>query len=132
MQSTFAIPIQIGIGLVGFNADGAGAVSFAADELSLTLQNSLPALRPNCYQTGEALNVQYRVDYNVRNLATAILHRIEGVLHDNMKYVATIENVLTYDIEVTDIEDTINQIYRTHHHHHHHTLSAVCCLLLFC
>ena len=68
------IPLQIdvNIGLLGFNADGAWQLEINAGELHGLLSTLLPERRPSCGPEGVSLDVVYRLNYNVVMMQTGV------------------------------------------------------------
>lgn len=61
----FQVPLEINIVLVGFNADGGYRYAVDAHKLEEFLKIGYPTRRPACLETGELLDIEHRLLYNV-------------------------------------------------------------------
>lgn len=67
-----SLPVEVKIGLLGFNGDGARQLELKEGELHSLLSNLLPERRPSCGTEALALDAVYRFRYKVVIMQTGI------------------------------------------------------------
>lgn len=75
-QVPFQVPLEVNIVLVGLNEDGGYRYSMDPHKLEEFLRVSFSTHRPSCQETGEPLDIEHRVVYNVFPVSICLL-RIE-------------------------------------------------------
>jgi hypothetical protein len=61
----FQVPLEVNIVLVGLNGDGGYRYSVDPQKLEEFLRASFSTHRPSCQETGEPLDIEHRVVYNI-------------------------------------------------------------------
>ncbi|KAJ4825238.1 hypothetical protein Tsubulata_039371 [Turnera subulata] len=61
----FQVPLEVNVVLVGFNGDGGYRYSLDSHKLEEFLRISFPSHRPSCLETGEPLDIEHHVVFNV-------------------------------------------------------------------
>ena len=65
IQVPFQVPVKVNIVLIGFNNDGGYRYMVDAHKLEEFLRISFPSHRPSCLETGELLDIEHHIVYNV-------------------------------------------------------------------
>lgn len=65
MQVPFQVPLEVNIVLVGMNGDGGYRYAMDPHKLEEFLRVSFSTHRPSCQETGEPLDIEHRLVYNV-------------------------------------------------------------------
>jgi hypothetical protein len=122
-QTSFTIPFDIHIGLVGMNGNGEEKVELLPDTLREILQNSLPAGVPSCAECQKAIPVDFIFKYNVFHVSddtSKAVHRIiskglhisgSKIKHsgDAVNQFPQADHVML-DIDIKDIEDPLEEL----------------------
>ncbi|TXG71573.1 hypothetical protein EZV62_000152 [Acer yangbiense] len=61
----FQVPLEVNIVLIGFSGDGGYRYLMDSHKLEEVLRVSFPNHRPSCLETGEALDIEHHIVYNV-------------------------------------------------------------------
>lgn len=61
----FNVPLEVNIVLIGFSGDGGYRYSIDPHKLEDFLRLSFPSHRPSCLETGEPLDIEHHIVYNV-------------------------------------------------------------------
>ena len=109
-----SLDIDVNIGLLGFNADGAWQLELDAGELHGLLGRLLPERRPSCGPEGEPLDAVYRMRYNVVVMQTGI-PRLQQRLARAMR--RTAGSSKEFEVEVADVEDLFDDLYTSYFAH---------------
>ena len=82
------LPLEVNVVLVGF--DGEGGFRHSVDERALAdfLRDSFGRYRPSCLETGEQLEVEVELRYNVLHAGGDALARLERATRSEMTRVA--------------------------------------------
>lgn len=65
VQVPFQVPLEVNIVLVGFNGDGGYRYSMDSNKLEEFMRSSFPSHRPTCMETGELIDIEHHIVYNV-------------------------------------------------------------------
>ena len=65
MQVPFQVPLEVNVVLVGMNGDGGYRYDVDPHKLEEFLKVSFSTHRPSCQETGEPLDIEHRLVYNV-------------------------------------------------------------------
>ena len=71
-EASIRVPVEVSIGLLGFDGDGAWQVELDASELHSLLTRLLPERRPACGPAGEGADALYSLKYNVVQMRTGL------------------------------------------------------------
>uniref|UniRef100_A0A1D1Z394 Phosphonates import ATP-binding protein PhnC 2 n=1 Tax=Anthurium amnicola TaxID=1678845 RepID=A0A1D1Z394_9ARAE len=80
----FQVPLEVNVVLVGFNGDGGYRYALDAHKLEGFLKASFPTHRPSCLETGEPIDIEHHVVYNVIPSGQPELIAIEKTLKEAM------------------------------------------------
>ncbi|KAI3903670.1 hypothetical protein MKW98_032324, partial [Papaver atlanticum] len=61
----FQVPLEVNVVLVGFSGDGGYRYKLYTHNLEAFLKLSFPTHRPACLETGEPLDIEHHLSYNV-------------------------------------------------------------------
>ncbi|XP_021774281.1 uncharacterized protein LOC110738217 isoform X1 [Chenopodium quinoa] len=113
----FQVPLEVNIVLVGFNSDGGYRYSLDLHKLQEFLKIGFPTHRPSCLETGEPLDIEHHLVYNVLPAGEVELVSLEKVLKEAMVPAGTAretefgKEVPAYDVEATAVEPIFEQLY---------------------
>lgn len=65
MQVPFQVPLEVNVVLIGLNGDGGYRYTVDSHKLEEFLRVSFPSHRPSCQETGEPLDIEHHVVFNV-------------------------------------------------------------------
>lgn len=65
VQVPFQVPLEVNIVLIGFNGDGGYRYVMDPHKLEEFLRVSFSTYRPSCQETGEPLDIEHHIVYNV-------------------------------------------------------------------
>lgn len=65
LQVPFQVPLEVNVVLVGMNGDGGYRYAVDPHKLEEFLKVSFSTHRPSCQETGEPLDIEHRLVYNV-------------------------------------------------------------------
>lgn len=76
-QVPLHVPLEVNVVLVGFNGDGGYRYTVDVHKLEEFLRTSFPSHRPLCMETGEPLDIEHLLVYNVFPVSfTKLCHRL--------------------------------------------------------
>ncbi|GAB4842998.1 hypothetical protein Ancab_012976 [Ancistrocladus abbreviatus] len=113
----FQVPLEVNIILVGFNGDGGYRYSMDIHKLENFLRTSFPFHRPSCLETGEPLDIEHHIVYNVFPAGQAELISLEKAVKEVMVPVGTAREtefgreVPAFDVEATTVEPVFQKLY---------------------
>ncbi|KNA15313.1 hypothetical protein SOVF_098720 [Spinacia oleracea] len=113
----FQVPLEVNVVLVGFNGDGGYRYSLELHKLQEFLKVSFPTHRPSCLETGEPLDIEHHLVYNVLPAGQAELVSLEKVLKEAMVPAGTAretefgKEVPAFDVEATAVEPVFEKLY---------------------
>lgn len=59
------MPLEVNVVLIGFNGDGGYRYSLDGHKLEEFLRKGFPLHRPSCFETGEPIDIEHHIMYNV-------------------------------------------------------------------
>ena len=65
VQVPFQVPLEVNVVLIGFNGDGGYRYSLDGHKLEEFLKMGFPLHRPSCFETGEPIDIEHHIMYNV-------------------------------------------------------------------
>lgn len=65
VQVPFPVPLEVNVILVGFLNDGGYRFKIDHDKLYEHMKQTFPTHRPACMETGEVLDIEFDMSYNV-------------------------------------------------------------------
>lgn len=65
MQVPFPIPFEVNVVLIGFLNDGGYRFHLDHEKLQQHMKAQFPSHRPSCMETGERLDIEFDMSYNV-------------------------------------------------------------------
>lgn len=113
----FQVPLEVNVVLVGFQGDGGYRYSLDLHKLQEFLKISFPTHRPSCLESGEPLDIEHHLVYNVFPVGQAELVSLEKVLKEAMVPAGTAretefgKEVTAFDVEATAVEAVFEQLY---------------------
>ncbi|KAL8130179.1 hypothetical protein V2J09_019334 [Rumex salicifolius] len=113
----FQVPLEVNIVLVGFNGDGGYRYSLDPHQLEQFLRNSFPYHRPSCLETGEPIDIEHHMVYNVFPTGQPELIALEKAVKQAMVSRGTAREtefgreVPAFDVEATAVEPVFQQLY---------------------
>ncbi|MQM00423.1 hypothetical protein Taro_033158 [Colocasia esculenta] len=113
----FQVPLEINVVLVGFNGDGGYRYSLDAHKLEEFLKASFPMHRPSCLETGEPIDIEHHIVYNVIPSGQPELIAIEKTLKEAMTPAGTGREseygreLPLFEVEATSVEPIFQQLY---------------------
>ncbi|GMH29725.1 hypothetical protein Nepgr_031568 [Nepenthes gracilis] len=113
----FQVPLEVNIVLVGFNRDGGYRYTLDTHKLENILRIGFPLHRPSCLETGEPLDIEHHIVYNVFQAEQAELMTIEKAVKEAMVPVGMAREtefgreVPAFDVEATIVEPIFESLY---------------------
>ncbi|KFK23125.1 hypothetical protein AALP_AAs72355U000600 [Arabis alpina] len=113
----FQVPLEVNIVLVGFNEDGGYRYAMDPHKFEEFLKVSFSTHRPSCQETGEPLDIEHRVVYNVFPIGQPELIALEKTVKEAMVPAGTAleadfgRHLPAYDVEATKVESAFNRLY---------------------
>lgn len=113
----FQVPLEVNVVLVGFNKDGGYRYSIDAHQLEKFLKMSFPSHRPSCLETGEPLDIEHHMVYNVFPSGQPELIALEKTLKDAMvpagkaREIEFGREVPLFEVEATTVEHIFQRLY---------------------
>jgi hypothetical protein len=107
----------VNIVLVGLNGDGGYRYSVDPQKLEEFLRASFSTHRPSCQETGEPLDIEHRVVYNIFPSGQPELIALEKAVKEAMVPAGTAleadfgRHLPAYDVEAIKVESAFNQLY---------------------
>ncbi|XP_074319977.1 uncharacterized protein LOC141656822 [Silene latifolia] len=113
----FQVPLEVNIVLVGFDGDGGYRYTLDTQKLQEFLKISFPTHRPSCLESGEPLDIEHHLVYNVFSAGQPELISLEKSLKEEMVAAGTAretefgKEVPAFDVEATAVESVFEQLY---------------------
>ncbi|WZY84940.1 hypothetical protein YC2023_031324 [Brassica napus] len=113
----FQVPLEVNVVLVGMNGDGGYRYDVDPHKLEEFLKVSFSTHRPSCQETGEPLDIEHRLVYNVFPVGQPELLALEKTVKEAMVPAGTALEVdfgrllPAYDVEATKVESAFNRLY---------------------
>ncbi|CBI22868.3 hypothetical protein VitviT2T_006134 [Vitis vinifera] len=113
----FQVPLEVNIVLIGFNNDGGYRYTVDAHKLEEFLRISFPSHRPSCLETGEPLDIEHHIVYNVFPAGQPELIALEKALKEAMVPAGTAREsdygreVPLFGVDATAVEPVFQKLY---------------------
>ncbi|RVW74755.1 hypothetical protein CK203_064441 [Vitis vinifera] len=117
IQVPFQVPVKVNIVLIGFNNDGGYRYMVDAHKLEEFLRISFPSHRPSCLETGELLDIEHHIVYNVFPAGQPELIALEKALKEAMVPAGTAREsdygreVPLFEVDATAVESVFQKLY---------------------
>lgn len=113
----FQVPLEVNLVLIGFNGDGGYRYSLDSQKLEEFLRLGFPSHRPSCLETGEPLDIEHHLVYNVFPAAQPELIALEKALKEAMLPAGTTREtdfgreVPLFEVDATAVEPVFQKLY---------------------
>ncbi|KAK2644328.1 hypothetical protein Ddye_019523 [Dipteronia dyeriana] len=113
----FQVPLEVNIVLIGFSGDGGYRYSMDSHKLEEVLRVSFPNHRPSCLETGEALDIEHHIVYNVYPAGRPEVIALEKALKEAMVPAGNAREsdfgreVPLFEVDATVVEPTFQRLY---------------------
>ncbi|KAI9194736.1 hypothetical protein LWI28_008809 [Acer negundo] len=113
----FQVPLEVNIVLVGFSGDGGYRYLMDSHKLEEVLRVSFPNHRPSCLETGEALDIEHHIVYNVYPAGQPEVIALEKALKEAMVPAGNAREsdfgreVPLFEVDATVVEPTFQRLY---------------------
>ncbi|KAG2263384.1 hypothetical protein Bca52824_070463 [Brassica carinata] len=113
----FQVPLEVNVVLVGMNGDGGYRYAVDPHKLEEFLKVSFSTHRPSCQETGEPLDIEHRLVYNVFPVGQPELIALEKTVKEAMVPAGTAleadfgRYLPAYDVEATKVESAFDRLY---------------------
>ncbi|CAI0466937.1 unnamed protein product [Linum tenue] len=113
----FQVPLEVNVVLVGFNGDGGYRYNLDVQKLEEFLKLSFPTHRPSCLETGELLDIEHHLIYNVFPAGQAEMIALEKAMKEAMVPAGTAREtdfgreVPLFEVEATAVEAVFQKFY---------------------
>ncbi|XP_040991272.1 uncharacterized protein LOC121238468 [Juglans microcarpa x Juglans regia] len=111
------VPLEVNVVLVGFNGDGGYRYTVEVHKLEEFLMASFPSHRPLCMETGEPLDIEHLLVYNVFPAGQPELIALEKALKEAMVPSGTAREsdygreVPLFEVDATAVEPVFQKLY---------------------
>lgn len=118
MDAQVQVPVEINLGMLGFQGDGAWQIEFSSAELHRMITQLLPSRTPKCGPSGAPMQAQYALKYNVVHITTG-LARLQNAIASALRPApvgAGGANVghTAYEVEVSEIEEHLDMLHASY------------------
>nr|GEW22713.1 capsid protein [Tanacetum cinerariifolium] len=113
----FQVPLEVNVILVGFSGDGGYRYTLDSSSLQEFLQVGFPSLRPSCLETGEPLDIEHHMVFNVVAAAQPEVIALEKALKAAMVPAGTAREadfgreVPAFEIDAAAVEPEFEKLY---------------------
>ncbi|MCL7033682.1 hypothetical protein MKW94_016211 [Papaver nudicaule] len=113
----FQVPLEVNVVLVGFSGDGGYRYELDTHKLEAFLKMSFPTHRPACLETGEPLDIEHHLSYNVFPVGQQELISLEKAVKEAMVPAGTArENefgreVPFFEVNAKAVEPVFERLY---------------------
>lgn len=112
----FQVPLEVNVVLIGFNGDGGYRFSIDSQKLEEFLRVGFPSHRPSCQETGQPIDIEHHMVFNVFPAGQPELIALEKALKESMVTVGTTREVSglevpLFEVEATAIEPEFQKLY---------------------
>lgn len=113
----FQVPLEVNVVLIGFNGDGGYRYPLDGHKLEQFLKMSFPLHRPSCLETGEPIDIEHHIMYNVIAAGQPELISLEKSLKDAMVSAGTAREseygreFPLFEVEATVVEPIFERLY---------------------
>ncbi|CAN1281622.1 hypothetical protein LINPERPRIM_LOCUS17803 [Linum perenne] len=117
IQVPFQVPLEVNVVLVGFGGDGGYRYNLNVNKFEEFLKLSFPTHRPSCLETGEPLDIEHHLIYNVFPAGQAELIALEKALKEAMVPAGSAREtdfgreVPLFEVEATSVEPVFHKFY---------------------
>ncbi|KAJ0034994.1 hypothetical protein Pint_24324 [Pistacia integerrima] len=111
------VPLEVNVVLIGFSGDGGYRYSLDTHKLEEFLKVSFQTHRPSCQETGDPLDIEHHIVYNVYPAGQPEVIAIETALKEAMVPAGTAREadfgreVPAFDVEATAVEPIFQRLY---------------------
>ncbi|XBH85368.1 hypothetical protein VPH35_073293 [Triticum aestivum] len=113
----FQVPLEVNVVLIGFNGDGGYRYPLDGHKLEQFLKMSFPLHRPSCFETGEPIDIEHHIMYNVIAAGQPELISLEKSLKEAMVSAGTAREseygreFPLFEVEATVVEPIFERLY---------------------
>ncbi|KAL6649814.1 hypothetical protein ACP70R_014038 [Stipagrostis hirtigluma subsp. patula] len=113
----FQVPLEVNVVLIGFNGDGGYRYPLDGHKLEEFLKMSFPHHRPSCFETGEPIDIEHHIMYNVIAAGQPELISLEKSLKEAMQSAGTAREseygreLPLFELEATAVEPIFQRLY---------------------
>uniref|UniRef100_A0A0D3FHN5 DUF7906 domain-containing protein n=1 Tax=Oryza barthii TaxID=65489 RepID=A0A0D3FHN5_9ORYZ len=113
----FQVPLEVNVVLIGFNGDGGYRYSLDGHRLEEFLKMSFPLHRPSCFETGEPIDIEHHIMYNVIAAGQPELISLEKSLKEAMVPAGTAREseygreFPLFEVDATMVEPVFQRLY---------------------
>ncbi|XP_047084329.1 uncharacterized protein LOC124695539 [Lolium rigidum] len=113
----FQVPLEVNVVLIGFNGDGGYRYPLDGHKLEQFLKMSFPLHRPSCFETGEPVDIEHHIVYNVIAAGQPELISLEKSLKEAMVSAGTAREseygreFPLFEVEATAVEHIFERLY---------------------
>ncbi|KAL5210356.1 hypothetical protein ABZP36_005979 [Zizania latifolia] len=113
----FQVPLEVNVVLIGFNGDGGYRYPLDGHKLEEFLKMSFPLHRPSCFETGEPIDIEHHIMYNVIAAGQPELISLEKSLKEAMVPAGTAREseygreFPLFEVEATMVEPVFQRLY---------------------
>ncbi|CAA7388263.1 unnamed protein product [Spirodela intermedia] len=113
----FEVPLEVNVVLVGFSDDAGYRYALDAHKLEEFLKASFPTHRPSCLETGEPIDIEHHIVYNVIPVGQPELIATEKILKEAMKPNGTAREseygreLPLFEVDAVNVEPAFQMLY---------------------
>ncbi|KAK4767501.1 hypothetical protein SAY86_015251 [Trapa natans] len=113
----FQVPLEVNVVLIGLDGDGGYRYKIDANKFEEFLRVSFPTHRPSCLETGEPIDIEHHIVYNVYHAAQPELVALENSLKEAMVLAGKAREsdfgreVPLFEIDATAVEPMFHKLY---------------------
>ncbi|KAM0831297.1 hypothetical protein ACQ4PT_065640 [Festuca glaucescens] len=113
----FQVPLEVNVVLIGFNGDGGYRYPLDGHKLEQFLKMSFSLHRPSCFETGEPIDIEHHIVYNVIAAGQPELISLEKSLKEAMVSAGTAREseygreFPLFEVEATAVEHIFERLY---------------------
>ncbi|KAL6901970.1 hypothetical protein ACP4OV_004846 [Aristida adscensionis] len=113
----FQVPLEVNVVLIGFNGDGGYRYPLDGHKLEEFLKMSFPHHRPSCLETGEPIDIEHHIMYNVIAAGQPELISLEKSLKEAMQTAGNAREseygreMPLFEVEATTVEPIFERLY---------------------
>jgi len=113
----FQVPLEVNVVLIGFNGDGGYRYSLDGHKLEEFLKMGFPLHRPSCFETGEPIDIEHHIMYNVISAGQPELISLEKSLKEAMQPAGIARDseygreLPLFEVEATAVESIFQRLY---------------------
>ncbi|KAD5508401.1 hypothetical protein E3N88_16104 [Mikania micrantha] len=113
----FQVPLEVNVVLIGFSGDGGYRYTMDSQKLEEFLRVGFPSHRPSCLETGEPLDIEHHMVFNVFPAAQPELIALEKALKAAMVPAGTAREadfgreVPAFEVDASAVEPEFQKLY---------------------